>query len=275
MSQRGWLSVSILIAVLGILSSAVGLLSDVIYTRETENWAAQAIGQDFVNALVAYPTLLITAFLAQRGSLHARLIWLGVLAYSVYTYAIYCFSVSFGPLFLLYVAIFGLSVYALVGALARTDPELVKSHFRPASPRSSTSLVLIGIASAFYVLWLSEVIPAMIANQPPDSLVEAGLATNPVHVLDMAIFLPALLFAGISLRRQRSWGYVLAPVLLVTLVLLSLGIILTIPVLDARGQPAPWGVAAAIGVIVVIVSVVLVRFLQALRPSAGQETEAD
>jgi hypothetical protein len=49
-----------------------GLLSDATYAAETSNWAAQAIGQDAVNVLLAYPALLVLAWLAAKGSLHAR-----------------------------------------------------------------------------------------------------------------------------------------------------------------------------------------------------------
>jgi len=55
--------------------------------RYTPSLVAQAIGQDAITLLIALPALVIGAFLTSRGSQRARLIWLGVLIYVVYTYA--------------------------------------------------------------------------------------------------------------------------------------------------------------------------------------------
>ena len=41
-----------------------------------------------------------------------------------------------------------------------------------------------------------------------------GLFTNPVHVLDLSILLPALALSGVLLLRRRAAGFLLAPLLL-------------------------------------------------------------
>ncbi|MGH8945005.1 MAG: hypothetical protein ACRDVL_02515 [Acidimicrobiia bacterium] len=251
------------IAVLAIAASAAGILLESVYTKETDNWAGQAVGQDVAN-LIAYPALLLLALAAGRGSLRAYLAWTGVLAYSVYAYAIYAFSVHFGPLFLVYVAVFGLSIYALVGGLASIDPERVKESFTSRTPLRTASTVLIAIGAVFYLLWLSEVIPATLGNATPQSLVEAGLPTNPVHVLDMAVLLPATMLAGVLLTKRREWGYCLAPLLLGSLALLGLGIVAAMAVLAIRREAASWGVAIAVGAITGIEVLVLARFLRAI-----------
>jgi len=110
-----WLSAPI--ALLAMLASAAGLLSDLPYAQETAPWATQAVGQDTVN-LVVYPALAVVAVLAARGSLKAHLVWLGMLIYSAYSYVLYVGYVHFNALFLVYVAVLGLSVYALIGGLA-------------------------------------------------------------------------------------------------------------------------------------------------------------
>jgi hypothetical protein len=102
-----WLALSIPIAFLALGSSLAGVVADETYAKETENWAGQAVGQDIAN-LIAYPVMVLLAFAAKRGSLRAYLAWTGVVAYSAYTFAIYAFSLHFGRLFLVYVAVFGL-----------------------------------------------------------------------------------------------------------------------------------------------------------------------
>src|ERR671919_115248 len=120
-----WLRMTVPIALLATIGSIVSLVfEESIYGRETANWAAQSVGQDIAN-LIAFTVLVGAAFLSARGSMRAYLIWIGLLIYSAYTYAIYTFALHFGPLFLVWVAVFGLSVYALIGAVANVDAEKV------------------------------------------------------------------------------------------------------------------------------------------------------
>jgi hypothetical protein len=58
----------------------------------------------------------------------------GLLAFTVYNYAIYTFTIHFGPLFLVWVAVLGLSVFALIGGLATLDAAAVKAPFGRAMP---------------------------------------------------------------------------------------------------------------------------------------------
>ena len=259
---RRWLWLSLPIAALAFAASLPGILVDSIYAEETANWATQAVGQDVANVVVAYPALLVLAALAARGSLRAALAWMGVLVYSAYTFAIYAFSVHFGPLFLVYVAVLGLSAYALIGGLTSLSPERVAASVAPAAPRRSTAVLLIAVASAFALLWLAEILPAAFAGTTPEALVEVGLPTNPVYVLDLGLLLPAAMIAGVLLLRGRALGYVLAPVILVALIALGVGIVSVIAVAPFRGEAAMPAVGVVIGALTLLQLVVAVRFLR-------------
>jgi len=259
---RRWLWLSLPIAALAFAASLPGILVDSIYAEETANWATQAVGQDVANVVVAYPALLVLAALAARGSLRAALAWMGVLVYSAYTFAIYAFSVHFGPLFLVYVAVLGLSAYALIGGLTSLSPERVAASVAPAAPRRSTAVLLIAVASAFALLWLAEILPGVFAGTTPEALVEVGLPTNPVYVLDLGLLLPAAMIAGVLLLRGRALGYVLAPVILVALIALGVGIVSVIAVAPFRGEAAMPAVGVVIGALTLLQLVVAVRFLR-------------
>lgn len=101
-----WLSV--IDALLVLAASAAGLLLKSIYARETPSWAVQGRGQDIVN-LVAVVVLCMAAYGVNKGSGKAFLVWSGVLLYLLYAYSIYAFDVHLNRLFLVYVAILGLS----------------------------------------------------------------------------------------------------------------------------------------------------------------------
>jgi hypothetical protein len=150
---------------------------------------------------------------------------LGALVYVVYMYAMYAFDVRFNPLFLVYLALFGGALYALVWSLASVDPAALRRACSGSSPARPAALFLALTAGFFYLLELGEAIPASIAGKLPPSAVEYGLPTNPVHVLDMAVLLPALGITAVLLWRRRTFGYVLAGALLTFIALLDLSLL--------------------------------------------------
>ena len=263
--RRWWLWLSVPIATLAVASSVTGILVDRIYANESESWRAQAIGQDIAN-LVVLPLLLVLAYAAARGSARALLAWTGLLVYTAYTFAIYAFAVHFGPLFLVHVTVLGLSAWALVGSLAGIDPERVRAAVTVPHLVGFVSTLLVAIGAGFALLWLAMDLPAMVGGEPSEELRDTGLLTNPVHVLDLALFLPASLLAGVLLRRGRAWGYCLAPVILSAMAAISLGIVSLTVVDAARGGEASVVVAAVIGTVGVVQAVACWRFLSGMPP---------
>src|SRR4051794_1079095 len=92
-----WLWLSLTAALLAAAGSVVGLLaSDIIYNGETAALADAAVAQDITNLALVAPLTAALAVLGLRGSLRAFLCWLGVVAFTVYNYAIYTLSIHFG-----------------------------------------------------------------------------------------------------------------------------------------------------------------------------------
>ena len=112
-------------------------------------------------------------------------------------------------MFLVYVLNFGLAVYALLFGLIRLDVGRLRTAFSPHAPTRlvSAALVVMGILTA--VLWLGQDVLALLAGGVPSDVTEAGLLTNPVHVLDLGLVLPAAVLTGVLLARRRPWGFVL------------------------------------------------------------------
>lgn len=264
---RWWLSLSVPISLLGIACSLTGIFVDRIYANETANWTAQAVGQDLAN-LVVLPCMLVLAWMAVRGSARALLFWSGTIVYCAYTYAIYAFTVHFGPLFLPYVMILGLAAWALIGFLASIDPARVRSEYPAGHHTALASGILITLASAFVLLWLIQDLSAIVNGTTPKELRATGLPANPVHVLDLALFLPASVIAGLMLRRGRAWGHVLAPMMLTAMAGLSLGIVALIVVTLARGEQASLAVAAVVGALGLVEAVVCWLFVTAISGDA-------
>lgn len=252
--EPGWLSgrwywLAATAALLVAVGSVVGLARAAdIYGRETTVLADAATAQDLVDLLLVAPLLVILGRRAHRGHVRAYLGWLGCLMFTVYNYAIYAFSVHFGPLFLVWVAVLGLATFALIGGLATADMTAVKERFAGGSLRWP-AWFLIAVAVLFALLWLSEIVPDVLAGAASRSASAWRIPTNPVHVLDLAFFLPAAAISGSLLLRRHPLGYTTAPGQFTWLVLTCLLILVTPLVAQARGHRPDWAVTGPIVVI--------------------------
>ena len=262
-----WARLSVTTALLAAAGSVVGLLGqEHIYGRETPELHNAAIAQDLVNLFLVAPLILFLAFRASQGSRQSWLCLTGFLAFTAYNYAIYTFSIHFGPLFLLWVAVLGLSVFAAAGSLA--------GLIRPgggapvAGPAARLpAWFLIAMAVLFALLWLSEIVPDLLAGRPSTSATTYDVPTNPVHVLDLALFVPAVCASGLLLLRRHRIGYASAPGSLIFLGLTCLPIIVMPFIAQARGDAPGWGILVPISIIATATLIVLWRLLHTMRPA--------
>lgn len=260
-----WLWLTAPIVALLAIAAGSELLVEGIFRGDAANFVAQAMGQDYVTLAVALPVLAASAVMTARGSERARLVWLGGLAYVLYTYVIYAFHVRFNPLFLVYVALVGLSLYALAGGLATTDFEAVKARFARGAPVRSTSLFLAAMSVLFYLVWLGEVVPALLVGDVPRSVAEAGTPTGSAHVLDMAWILPAMGLTAVWLWRRRAIAYTLAGGLLSFAAFITLAIGAMMVAMSAYGEPVGLGMAAVFGAISTASLAMLIRYLRVMK----------
>jgi len=257
-----WWATSAAGAVMALVASAIGLANVTgIYGRETASFVDQAIAQDLVNVALAAPATLLLAWLAWRGSVRAGLLWTGVLTFTVYNYVIYTMSIHVGPLFLTWVAVLGLTFWSLVGGLRALRPTAVAAALAGA-PRRILGWYLVFIGAVFTLLWLSDIVPAMVHGRLPQGAVDLGLPSNPVHVLDLAILLPVVIAIGRLVLLRRLTGLTLAPAAVVFLVMTGLPILLTPLVTAARGGDPAWQVIGPVGAITAVGVVVLVAMLR-------------
>lgn len=228
--MKTWLMIcSGVIALLVILASLLGLLNPDTYLKETANWATQAAGQDIGN-LLAVPVMLIGGYWYGRGSKKGFAVWVGSLFYLLYAYIIYAFAVHFNALFLVYVAILGLTAYALIGAFMEDISPLKNTKN---AKMAAWSVLVIGVL--FALLWLKELLPALKEGVVPTSLEETGLWVNPVHVIDLAVLLPAMMTAGWSALRGGQKGSGFVTPLLVFSVLMGSSIVATMIMMAQQG----------------------------------------
>ena len=209
---------SVALAVVNLVAGLVSLLFPGIF-RDDPAFAGNARGTFVVILAVALPAMVLAMRAAARGSLRAGFVWLACVGYLLYNAILASFSLRFNPLFLVYVASLSLSVASLVAVLRCLDANLLARRLSPRVPVRAVSAYLLVIAAAFALLWLADIVPAILSGQVPASLRGTTLITNAVEVIDLAFTLPLTLAAGLWLWRGRAMGVLLAGTMLVFLTL--------------------------------------------------------
>ena len=198
-----WLSG--VIGVLMVVASAIGLLVDGLYRDGP--WAREALrGGDLTTIAVAAPILLASVLLARRGSRAAQAVWLGALAYSLYNYAYYVFGAKFNDIFVIHIALFSLSVAALVLVVANIDVGAVAARFRDVRGARVIGGFLAVVGIVLGGLWLFLAIRFAVTGELMADLPEDGI--HLVFAIDTSLLVPALVIAGVLLWRRTAGGYV-------------------------------------------------------------------
>jgi hypothetical protein len=202
---------ALLVAVL-IPAVGYGTLSSTPYRGYGQDLVLVSRAQDVLTALVI-PLLVWAGVRSRRGSLAAHLLWLGLLFYLGYSYAIYLLGWQQNRCFLLYVAVLALSAWALVDGLVRVDARAVQPAVAGFRTRGlGWFLVVVGVV--FVGLWLTDVGPSAFGGRLPGHLGPGG-TPYAVYVLDLSVALPAVIATGVMLLRRHPMAPVLAGVVLV------------------------------------------------------------
>jgi hypothetical protein len=218
-----------------------------------------------VNLFLIAPVLLVAALYSFQGVKIAFLMWGGTVAYLVYTFLIYCFAVHFNVLFLIYCLILGLSSFSLFWFFTTQlrTPVVTRLDSRPFLKFTGAYFIIISVT--FYALWLLEVIPANLANGVPRSLTDTGLMTNPVHAIDLSVFLPLVFTSGVMAISARPLAAILIPVILIFFVLMDFTIATLTIVMIQNGLGGSIFIVLAMGVLALLSLVLLIAFARHTR----------
>ena len=226
---------STLIAVLAVIVSATGLLWPDLYKDGSQFLRAEATGQDLVTLALCVPMLLASGYYAARGSLRGRLAWTGAVFYFLYCYATYTFMAPYNQFFLVYVALFSLSLYTFSASLLTLDLAQIKNSMSGKAPVKTLACFSIVMPSVMAVIWLDMIVGSLLTGSPPERL--GSSTTLIVQALDLGVLLPFSALTGILLLRGKPWGYALAPVVLVKIILLGVAILAMIAFTAISGVP--------------------------------------
>ena len=194
-----------------------------LYRYDTVNSSSQEIGTDIVTLLIGIPLLITGIVLSRRGSLRGQLLLTGALGYFLYTYGAMCFLTAFNPLFLIYVALFSLSLFGFILSMSHLDVDNVARHISDRFPRRSVAVYFIIVAVFLTLAWLGLVASPSLTWSPPTGLESA--ITMVIQALDLGVIVPTSFITAILLLKKLAWGYALSSVLLLKILTMGAALI--------------------------------------------------
>ena len=205
-----------------------------LYYYDTVSTAAMTQGNDFITLLVGLPLLAVSTWLALRDSLRGRLLLTGTLGFFLYTYMSMSMLAAYNSLFLVYVALFGLSLYAFILSMMSIDVDSLPQHFSARLPRGWIAGLLIAIASFLFLAWMGRIVPPLLQNRIPAL---ENTTTLVIQAMDLVLIIPLATLSGALLLRRSPWGYLLASVAVMKGLTMSLAVSAMAINMNLRGVP--------------------------------------
>ena len=194
-----------------------------LYRYDTVLSSSQEVGQDVVTLLIGIPLLITGLVLSRKGTLRGHLLLTGALGYFLYTYGAMSFLTAFNPLFLVYVALFSLSLFGFILAMMNLDVDEVVRHISEGFPRRAVSIYFIVIAVFLSFAWLGLATVPSLTWTPPYGLESA--ITLVIQAIDLGVIVPVSFVTAVLLSRRSGWGYVLSSVLLIKIIMMGAALI--------------------------------------------------
>jgi len=180
-----------------------------LYYWDTVSMAAQMQANDLVMLVLGLPLLAVSFWLTLRGSLRGRLLLTGTLGFILYTYVTVTFGAAYNPLFLVYVALFSLSLFAFILSMMSFDLNSLPEKFSDQLPRKAIAGLLFFAAGFLTLAWLGRIAPTI----PGDQIPALENATSMfIQAMDLGVIVPFCVLAGVLLLKRSPWGYLLASV---------------------------------------------------------------
>jgi hypothetical protein len=198
---------SLILALFAVIASLGGLVLSDLY-RDSDSIKAVWFVNDLITLFLAVPILLIALYYSQKGSLKARLIWIGSIWYLLYNYVFYLYGAQFNNFFLLYVLLFSLSVYALITAVTNLDLSQVERSVKERAPYRAISGFLFFFAIALGAPWVAMALGFIISGETPPFEMTIVFAT------DLVFLVSVLIFSAILLWKKSIWGIILAAMIM-------------------------------------------------------------
>ena len=208
---------SLLLAAVMAGVSLIGLLSPAIIYPSQE-LVETFIPNDVVNLFIGLPVLLVSLWLAFRGTLLGLLLWPGALFYVVYSFLIYILSVPPNMVYIGYLILVMGGIYSLVVLLPKMDTESIHRKLESVVPARTSGIIITVFGCIFAIRAISVLIGPVFGGKPL-AVTEIGL-----NVSDL-IITPAWVAGGVLLIKRKKSGYLVGLGILYQATMLMIGLL--------------------------------------------------
>lgn len=196
---------------LTITGETVKIYGSGLYKNDSFSVVAQGQASDFVTLFLAIPLLIFSLIKALKQSFRGSLLLIGTLAYFLYTYVSYTFLWTYNNLFIVYVALMSMSLFALILSIQTIDLNELPNKFSNKLPVKILSTYQFFIAVMIGMLWMGKIITSLLTNTPPVGL--EHYTTLVIQAMDLGFVVPLAFLSGYLLLRKKPYGYLLTSII--------------------------------------------------------------
>jgi len=200
-------------ALLTLYASLRGIMNQKLYTDVAEAGTISSflvtgsLAQDIILLPTTLLLLVLTIRFLGKPSLKILIMNLGLISFIFYGYGLYVIQDQYTDLYVMYLAIFGLSLYTMIYGLLAVRWDEASSTSLPKPLRASLAAFLLLIPLVLIPVWLTLIFPDILAHTPSD--------TYAVFILDLCIVFPALVIIAWLLFANRPAGNILGGVAII------------------------------------------------------------
>lgn len=191
-----------LIALMALVSSVTGVLAPEIYSKVMPMALIPAtMAQDILTVLVSIALLGMIAR-SKEMNVKMQVVIMGIVGSMGYLYAIYSIERMYTVLYLVYLAILGLTLYSLPFSIGS-----IENHEKWKVPKLLKTITVtfsLVIATLFTFLWVGALIPVMKTGQKIELYYS-------IYILDLVWIMPGMVITAMMSIKNKSLGLLLTP----------------------------------------------------------------
>jgi hypothetical protein len=252
--------------VLMIIQALGGFVIPYLY-RDSKEVIASWRGNDLVTLFVAVPVILWAVLCSQKKSVFAKYVWFAMLFYIFYNNCFYLFGASLNYFFFIYIAIFVLSITAiLIAASHYYNLNIIRDFQQSKSLRIVVvcSLFLFGVLMAG--LWIGEWIQfALFGTKPTIPGMDEGYSL--VATMDLTTQIPIMFTGAVLLWRNKPLGYLLSFISTASNTVYLLVLLAFPPFAERAGLTKAWDGFPMFSFILILCVISTIMFYRNIRKS--------
>ena len=202
---------AVIIAISAFITSASGIIFQNIYKPIVSSKGMPFVySQDLISVTAAILLLVITIFW-KKENMKLDIFRIGIIGYLFYAYGQYVIGTMYNYFYLLYLSIFGFSIFYFIYAF--TSIEYKKLEFKiPKSLQIITAIYCALIPVIFAPQWIFSIYQFIQINSRP-GINDVFSYNYSVYILDLCFVLPVCVITSVLLFQKKISGLLLGGIL--------------------------------------------------------------